>query len=50
MKILIKNGRIINPKSQLDLVSDLLVEDGLVKEIGNSLTYEVDEIIDASGK
>ena len=50
MKIMIKNGCIINPKNQLDLVSDILVEDGRVKKIGDSLTNEVDETIDATGK
>ncbi|WP_101772940.1 dihydroorotase [Peptostreptococcus faecalis] len=32
-KILIKNGRIINPIDGFDSVSDLLIEDGLVKRI-----------------
>jgi dihydroorotase len=50
VRILIKNGRIINPKTNLDLISDLLVEDGLVKKIKISIDEEVDEMIDAKGK
>lgn len=34
MTILIKNGRIINPATQMDEVQDLLIVDGKVAEIG----------------
>lgn len=47
MKILIRNGRIINPATNLDSNSDLLIKDGVVQKIGN-INEEVDEIIDAS--
>ena len=47
MKILIKNGRIINPATNLDSNSDLLIKDGVVQKIGN-INEEVDKIIDAS--
>lgn len=49
MKTCIKNGLIINPKTQMEQVSDLWIEDGKVSFIGHK-EDEADEIIDASGK
>jgi dihydroorotase len=47
--VLIKNGRIIDPVLNLDQVSDLLIEDGKVSRIGQSIpTFSV-EVLDASG-
>lgn len=48
-KILIKNGRIIDPASQIDEVKDLYIEGKHIKAMGDSLTLEADEIIDATG-
>ena len=50
MKILIKNGRVVDPSQNLDKVCDLLVEDGKVKAIGNDLACEGAEIFDATDK
>jgi dihydroorotase len=50
MNLLIKNGRVIDPSQKIDDVLDLLVENGLVKEIGKGLTAAGDvKTIDASG-
>ena len=49
MKTCIKNGLIINPKTQMEEVSDLWIEEGVVSFIGHK-EDEADEIIDASGK
>lgn len=50
MNILIKGGRIIDPSQGLDDKLDLLVENGLVKEIGKGLSAPAGcEMIDASG-
>ena len=49
MKLLIKGGRIIDPSQQIDKVSDLLVEDGRVKSIGDSLLDDPAEVFDAGG-
>ncbi|MGE5329078.1 MAG: dihydroorotase [Deltaproteobacteria bacterium] len=49
MKILIKNGRLIDYLSDFDGVTDIYIEDGIVKEIGNELEYLADEIIDCTG-
>ncbi|MEI6306024.1 MAG: dihydroorotase [Deltaproteobacteria bacterium] len=51
MNLLIKNGRVIDPSQGLDEVSDVVVENGLVKEIGKGLKPPAGaETIDAVGK
>ncbi|QEM68335.1 dihydroorotase [Geobacter sp. FeAm09] len=51
MNLLIKNGRVIDPSQGLDDVADVLVEAGLVKEIGKDLKASAGvETIDATGK
>lgn len=47
MKIVIKNGRIIDPASQLDIVTDLCIEEGRISQIGSSKPFIADKIIDA---
>ncbi|HEX9996412.1 MAG TPA: dihydroorotase [Abditibacterium sp.] len=49
MKILIKNGRVIDPSQNLDAPRDLLVENGKIAQIGENLTVDGAEIFDASG-
>ncbi len=51
MKLLIKNGRLIDPSNNLDGLYDLLIEDGLVKEIKpKGLIKDTDtDSIDARG-
>jgi dihydroorotase len=49
VRLLIKGGRIIDPSQQMDRTADLMVEDGLVKSIENSLSIEGVEIFDATG-
>ena len=51
MKILIKNGRMINPSDKTDETGDLYIEDGVIKEKGPSLDLPVqpDKVIDAQG-
>lgn len=48
--LVIKNGRMMDPKTGLDQVCDLLVDQGKIVEIGPSLSYEQAQVIDASGK
>ncbi len=47
--ILIKNGRIIDPANNIDATLDLLIEDGKIVKIGESLNVQAAEVIDASG-
>ena len=51
MKILIKKGRILNPSDQTDQVGDIIVEDGVIKEIKEKIECKEipEKIIDAKG-
>ena len=49
-KILIKNGLIINPATKFEKISDLLIEDCIVKEISTEISpCDQTQIIDAKG-
>jgi dihydroorotase len=51
MNILIKGGRVIDPSQKLDDTLDVLVENGLIKEIGKGLAAPAGaEMVDAAGK
>ena len=51
MNLLIKNGRMIDPSQGFDDVTDVLVEAGMVKEIGKNLNAPAGvETVDATGK
>jgi dihydroorotase len=47
-RLLIRNGRIIDPASGLDTIGDVLIEDGKIASIGKSASC--DEVFDATGK
>ena len=49
--LLLHNGRVIDPKSNLDQVMDLVTDNGKILELGEHLTekYPDAETIDASG-
>jgi dihydroorotase len=50
MTLLIKGGRVIDPTQKIDEVFDVLVENGVVKELGKNLkTPAGTEILDATG-
>ena len=51
MKILIKKGRILNPSDKTDKIGDILVEDGVIKEIKEEIECKEtpEKIIDAKG-
>ena len=48
-RLLIKNGRVIDPASHHDGVADVFVEDGVIKAIGVGLPTAGSEVIDATG-
>ena len=50
MKLLIKGGRVIDPANEINDLMDVLIEDGRIKEVGQDLTGDDAEIIDAQGK
>lgn len=49
MRILIKNGRIIDPDTKLDQVAELLIEDEKIAAVGEKLKEKADQVIDAKG-
>jgi dihydroorotase len=58
MRILIKEGHLLDPSQELDTVGDILIEDGKIREINTAgkeqkrkdgEDFQVDRIIDASG-
>ncbi|SCP96031.1 dihydroorotase [Anaerobium acetethylicum] len=49
MKILIKNGRIIDPATKLDGMYDLLINNRKIEKVETGIEDKADKIIDASG-
>jgi dihydroorotase len=49
MTILIKNGQVINPATQMDEIQDVLVENGTVTKIAKGIKVKADREIDAKG-
>ncbi|MEO0142989.1 MAG: amidohydrolase family protein, partial [candidate division WOR-3 bacterium] len=47
--LLIKNGRVIDPKSKFDRIADVLIEGNRIQKIERSLKIENVKTIDASG-
>jgi dihydroorotase, multifunctional complex type len=50
MKILIKNGRLVNPATKINDIMDILIEDDKIIEIRKGITAETDKTINAEGK
>ena len=50
MKIIIQNGRVLDPANQLDTVTDITIENGVVSNIGTNKGALADKIIDAKNK
>ncbi|RTL35914.1 MAG: dihydroorotase [Burkholderiales bacterium] len=49
MKILIKNGRLIDPASNLDRVGDLAIANGRIVHLGDATDFTADRTLDAAG-
>ncbi len=49
MKLLLKNGRVVDPQASVDGTHDLLVEDGRVAKLGNRLTDSSATVVDLAG-
>lgn len=47
--ILIKNGRVLDPETGFDKVTDIVLSDGKIKSIGKVEQIDYDQIIDAEG-
>lgn len=50
LKLLIKNGHVLDPSTGLDGCFDILVEDNKIKKVEKEIDSDADQIIDASGK
>ncbi len=48
--ILIRGGRVIDPSQDLDETADVLIRDGRVAEIGQSIAADGVEVLEASGR
>ena len=48
-RILIRNGRIVDPANQIDAPGDLLIRDGKIDRISNRIETEASQTIDATG-
>ncbi len=48
-RLVIKNGRIVDPARNLDRTTDLAIEEGLVREIADRIDTTGSEVFDASG-
>ena len=49
MRLLIQGGRVLDPAHGIDGPLDLLIEDGKIVQIGESLRAEDAQVLDASG-
>ena len=49
MKLLIKNGTVLNPGDKTEKICDVLVEAGKIAEISPNITAQADQTIDAKG-
>lgn len=55
MRILIKGGRVIDPKTNTDKILDIYIENGVIEDVGENLCPELEDLheltkIDATGK
>jgi dihydroorotase len=50
MKLVIRNGRVIDPANNLDKVCDILIVDTKISKVADSIKVEADDTIDATGK
>lgn len=48
-RLVVKNGRVVDPSQDIDRVCDLAVEDGIVRQIAADIDATGSEVFDASG-
>ena len=47
--LLIRNARVIDPSQKLDAIQDILIQDGVIQDVGQNIPADVEEAIDAQG-
>jgi len=50
VRVLIKGGHVVDPKTNTNGIMDILVEDGIITEIGKDIEISNGDIIYAEGK
>lgn len=50
MKILIKNGHVVDPKNKIDELLDILIENDRIKKVAKNIAEKADQEIDAKNK
>ncbi|MDD4802496.1 MAG: dihydroorotase [Syntrophomonas sp.] len=50
MRLLIKGGRVLDPANDIDEVMDILIADGKIADLNESINGEEAKVIDAAGK
>ncbi len=50
MKLIIKNGQVIDPANKIDGKKDILIENGRIKKVAGKINASGAKIVDASGK
>ena len=50
MKILIKNGRVIDPANNIDDIQDILVENSKITKVGKDIKVNADEVVNATDR
>ena len=50
MKLLIKNGRVVDPANKIDNILDVLIENSRIAQVKKEISLKADKIIDAAGK
>ena len=50
MKLLIKNGRVVDPANNIDGLYDILVENSKIAQVAGEITAPADDVIDATDK
>ena len=48
-RLLLRNGRLVDPANQMDATQDLLICDGKINRIAEQIEVSADETIDATG-
>ncbi|MBV9502641.1 MAG: dihydroorotase [Acidobacteriaceae bacterium] len=48
-RLVVKNGRVVDPSQELDRIGDVAIEDGIIKELGKNIDATEAEAFDASG-
>lgn len=49
MSILIRGGRVVDPDTKLDQISDVLIKEGKIADVGEDIEEEADTVLDAEG-